>query len=33
LLALGIELPEASVEAGREYVARMRRWGDKISRA
>ena len=29
---LGIELPQASVEAGRAYVARMRRWGDNISR-
>jgi hypothetical protein len=33
LLELGVELPEASVEAGRAYVARMRRWGDNISRA
>ena len=24
---LGIELPQASVDAGRDYVARMRRWG------
>jgi hypothetical protein len=30
---LGIELPDASVRAGRAYVARMRRWGDAISRA
>lgn len=33
LTELGIELPEASVEAGRAYVERMRRWGDNISRA
>jgi len=33
LTELGIELPEASVEAGRAYIARMRRWGDNISRA
>ena len=30
---LGIDLPQASVEAGRVYVARMRRWGDHISMA
>ncbi len=30
---LGIEVPAASVEAGRAYVARMRRWGAAISRA
>lgn len=30
---LRIELPEASVEAGRAYVERMRRWGAAISRA
>lgn len=30
---LRIELPEASVEAGRAYVERMRRWGEAISRA
>lgn len=28
---LGIELPQASVDAGRDYVARMQRWGDRIS--
>ena len=33
LAALGVELPEASVEAGRVYVARMRRWGDRVRRA
>jgi hypothetical protein len=27
---LGIELPQASVDAGRDYVARMQRWGDHI---
>ena len=31
LIALGIELPEASVQQGHAYVARMRRWGDSIS--
>jgi hypothetical protein len=30
---LGIEVPEEQVEAGRAYIARMRRWGDNISRA
>lgn len=30
---LGIELPDASVEAGRAYVERMRRWGAAISAA
>lgn len=30
---LGIELPGASVEAGRAYVERMRRWGAAISAA
>ena len=30
---LGIEIPIVEVEAGRAYVARMRRWGDNISRA
>ena len=28
---LGIEMPQASVDAGRDYVARMQRWGDRIS--
>jgi hypothetical protein len=30
---LGVELPEASVQAGRAYVSRMRRWGDNVARA
>ena len=30
---LGIEVPQASVEAGAEYIARMQRWGTAISRA
>lgn len=30
---LGVEVPEASVVAGRAYVARMRRWGAAITRA
>jgi len=33
LRELGVELPEASVKAGKAYVARMRSWGDHISRA
>lgn len=33
MLELGIEAPEVSVEAGRAYIARMRRWGTAISRA
>jgi len=33
LSELGIEVPAASVEAGRAYVGRMRRWGDNISRS
>jgi hypothetical protein len=30
---LGIEPPDASVQAGRAYVYRMQRWGAAISRA
>ncbi len=30
---LGLESPPEIVEAGRAYVARMKRWGDNISRA
>ncbi|MEA2581401.1 MAG: hypothetical protein QOE83_2293 [Actinomycetota bacterium] len=30
---LGVEAPAEVVEAGRAYVARMKRWGDNISRA
>ena len=30
---LGIEIPAAEVERGRDYVARMQRWGDRISAA
>ena len=30
---LGIEIPAVEVERGRDYVARMKRWGDNISRA
>jgi hypothetical protein len=30
---LGLEPPPEIVEAGRAYVARMKRWGDNISRA
>jgi hypothetical protein len=30
---LGIEIPEADVDAGRAYIARMQRWGDNISHA
>jgi hypothetical protein len=30
---LGIEVPEASVQAGDAYIARMQRWGTAISRA
>jgi hypothetical protein len=30
---LGLEAPAEVVEAGRAYVARMKRWGDNISRA
>jgi hypothetical protein len=33
LRELGIEAPEASVQAGHAYVVRMRRWGTAISRA
>lgn len=33
MTALGIEVPEASVQAGRAYIAKMRRWGAAISRA
>jgi hypothetical protein len=33
LRELRIELPDASVEAGRAYVERMRRWGAAISAA
>jgi hypothetical protein len=33
LSELGIEAPEASVQAGHAYVARMRRWGTAIGRA
>lgn len=33
LTELGIEVPAAEVERGRAYVARMRRWGDRISQA
>ena len=28
---LGIEVPPAVVEAGQVYIARMQRWGDRIS--
>jgi hypothetical protein len=28
---LGIEVPQASVDTGRAYIARMQRWGDRIS--
>ena len=31
--ALGLEPPAADVAAGEAYVARMRRWGDNISRS
>jgi len=30
---LGIEIPAVEVENGRAYVARMKRWGDNISRS
>lgn len=33
MIELGIEVPDVAVQAGRAYVARMRQWGDSISRA
>jgi len=33
MAALGVESPPEIVDAGRSYVARMKRWGDNISRA